>query len=187
MSRAASPESNAALLRLPELRALLIARFLASLGMAAIAWFLPSIGPKVALFLTFVMLIWQGLGGGFTAPPWHSMIGKIIPPHSRGVFFGFQMAAMNLLLSGSAILAGVLLERFDSPYDFSLCFILASLALIVSYIFLAQTRETENPPSQVEPQAGAFWQKSMEILRRDSNFRWFLAVRMLSQLAPSVS
>jgi MFS family permease len=37
VSRAASPESTAALLRLPEFRALLTARFLASLGMAAIA------------------------------------------------------------------------------------------------------------------------------------------------------
>ncbi len=168
---------------LPMLMRMTIHERLPFLGMAAIAWFLPSIGPKVALFLTFVMLIWQGLGGGFTAPPWHSMIGKIIPPHSRGVFFGFQMAAMNLLLSGSAILAGILLERIDSPYDFSLCFILASLALIVSYIFLALTREPVNPPSQEEALPGAFWQKSLEILRRDSNFRWFLAVRMLSQVA----
>jgi hypothetical protein len=28
----------------------------------------------------FLFLTWQGLGGGFTANPWTSMISKIIPP-----------------------------------------------------------------------------------------------------------
>jgi MFS family permease len=32
------------------------------LGMAAVAFFLPSLGPRLALL--FAMLIWQGLGGG---------------------------------------------------------------------------------------------------------------------------
>lgn len=29
-------------------------------GLAALSWFIPSIGPKIALFLTFSLLIWQG-------------------------------------------------------------------------------------------------------------------------------
>jgi hypothetical protein len=37
------------------------------LGLAIIAWFLPGLGRQTALILTFLMLIWQGLGGGFTA------------------------------------------------------------------------------------------------------------------------
>jgi hypothetical protein len=27
-----------------------------------VAWFIPEIGPKIALFLTFMFLVWQGLG-----------------------------------------------------------------------------------------------------------------------------
>ncbi len=153
------------------------------LGMAIIAWFLPSIGPKIALVLTFAMLIWQGLGGGFSATPWQSMIGKIIPARDRGFFFGFQAAAMNLLLSVSAIAAGFLLQSDDSPRGFALCFFLASLALIVSYIFIALTREPESPPSAEETSQNAFWKASWAILRRDRNFRWFLVVRLLSQLS----
>lgn len=58
------------------------------LGLAAVAWFLPALGHEVALLLTFALLVWQGLGGGFTATAWQSMIGKIMPAKHRGTFFG---------------------------------------------------------------------------------------------------
>ena len=153
------------------------------LGMAFIAWFLPAIGPKTALALTYVMLIWQGFGGGFAFTPWQSLIGKIMPSRNRGAFFGFQAAALNLLLFGSAVLAGILLSQYDSPYDFFLCFILASVALVLSYIFLALTREPESPPVDQEIDQDNFWHRMWAILRRDSNFRWFLVVRFFSQLS----
>ena len=68
------------------------------LGLAEFSWFIPNIGPKIALVLTFMFLVWQGLGGGFTATAWQSMIGKIIPADRWGIFFGFQSAASNLLV-----------------------------------------------------------------------------------------
>src|SRR5690242_6615210 len=62
------------------------------LGFALVALLLPRIGLQAGLILTFLLLIWQGLGGGFTANPWTSMISKIFPPESRGTFFGTQAA-----------------------------------------------------------------------------------------------
>jgi hypothetical protein len=44
------------------------------LGLAVVSWFIPKIGPEIALFLIFMLLVWQGLGGGFTATAWQSMI-----------------------------------------------------------------------------------------------------------------
>src|SRR5512138_3536074 len=40
------------------------------LGFALVAFLLPKIGLEVGLGLAFLLLIWQGLGGGFTANPW---------------------------------------------------------------------------------------------------------------------
>src|SRR5258705_682595 len=60
------------------------------LGFAIVALLLPRIGLQAGLLLTFILLTWQGLGGGFTANPWTSMISKIIPPEARGTFFGTQ-------------------------------------------------------------------------------------------------
>jgi hypothetical protein len=60
------------------------------LGLAAVAWFLPALGARNALILTFLLLVWQGFGGGFTANPWTNMISKIMPSGLHGTFFGSQ-------------------------------------------------------------------------------------------------
>jgi MFS family permease len=153
------------------------------LGLAAVAWFLPALGREVALVLTFGLLTWQGLGGGFTATAWQSMIGKIIPGKRRGIFFGTQSAAANFLASGGAVLAGILLERLDSPLDLTTCFLLASVSMAVSWIFLAKTREPDRPPAGANENRSDFWSSVGTILKRDVNFRWFLAARVLSPMA----
>lgn len=157
------------------------------LGLAAVAWLLPTLGYKVALPLTFGLLIWQGLGGGFTATAWQSMIGKIIPVERRGTFFGTQSAAANFGGSLSAIAAGILLARFNSPTNFTLCFLLAGISMLISWIFLAQTLEPERPIIGITANQRPFRSNFNAILRRDVNFRWFLVARMLAQLATMAS
>src|SRR5215216_4144128 len=103
------------------------------LGLALVALLLPKIGLQAGLILTFIFLIWQGLGGGFTANSWTSMISKIIPTESRGTFFGVQGAVANLFISVAAIGAGYLLNWFDSPFDFLYCFLIASVFFTVSW------------------------------------------------------
>ena len=114
------------------------------LGLAVIAWFLPKIGPQIALGLSFGMLVWQGLGGGFTATAWQSMVGKIIPGDRWGLFFGFQSAAASMFASVSAVMAGIILERVAAPLNYSICFLLTTAAMVISWVFLNQTRETES-------------------------------------------
>jgi MFS family permease len=153
------------------------------LGLAIVAWFLPVLRRDTALWLTFGLLTWQGLGGGFTATAWQSMIGKIIPAKHRGIFFGSQAAAANLFASGSAVLAGILLERLDSPLDLTICFLLASVSMAVSWVFLAKTREPDRPPVDTNENRSDFWSSVGAILQRDVNFRWFLVARLLSPMA----
>ena len=153
------------------------------LGLAAVAWFLPGIDRQVALVITFALLVWQGLGGGFTATAWQSMIGKIMPPRRVGTFFGVQAAAANLFASGSAIGAGIILERVAAPSNFALCFLLAGVTMTISWYFIAQTREQTTPPVSAPSASPPFLSRMSAIVRRDANFRWFLIARMLSQLA----
>jgi MFS family permease len=153
------------------------------LGLAIVAWMLPSLSRQTALVLTFVLLIWQGMGGGFTATAWQAMIGKIMPPRRVGTFYGLQSAAANLFASAGAIGAGVLLDRLQAPSGFAVCFLIASLSMAVSWAFLSTTRELATPPPARTSAARPLSHKLIEILRRDVNFRWFLVVRMLSQVA----
>lgn len=152
------------------------------LGLAAIAWFIPHIGPMLALFLTFSLLIWQGFGGGFTATAWQCMIGKIIPGDRWGLFFGFQSAAGNLLSGVGAVIAGQVLQINTPTTGFTLCFLLACIAFTISYIAISLTREQSTPPVTLTNERGMFWQNLRSIMRHDANFRWFVFVRMLAQL-----
>lgn len=153
------------------------------LGLAVVAWFAPALGLQLSLVLVFSLLIIQAFSGGLTGNAWQSMIAHIMPGRLIGTFFGTQSAVANGFAAGAAVLAGLLLERQDSPLDFTLAFLLASLCMGISWFFLALTREeprAETPgPSESIPLRGHVSQ----ILRRDANFRGFLAVRSLSQFA----
>jgi MFS family permease len=153
------------------------------LGLALVALLLPRIGVQVALILTFLCLTWQGLGGGFTANSWTSLISKIIPSDSRGTFFGIQGAVANLFISAAAIGAGYLLHAYRYPSNFIACFLIASLFLTFSWIFLALTREPADHEKVIEESPSPFWRGAVRILKRDKNFNWFLAARLLSQFA----
>lgn len=153
------------------------------LGFAIIALLLPAIGLQAGLIITFMFLAWQGLGGGFTANSWTSMISKIIPPESRGTFFGFQAGIANLFISGSAVIAGYLLDYLNSPIDFAVCFFIASIFFTLSWFALALTREPEDTEKIIPEQKTHFWDDSKSIFRKDTNFNWFLGTRMISQFA----
>ena len=153
------------------------------LGLILAAWMLPTFGAKIALPFAFAMLIWQGLGAGFTANPWQSMIAKIVPPESHGTFFGTQAAVANILISFASVGAGYLLKYLDSPLDFMLCFTITFITLSISFIFLAMSREAEDTEKVLPPENHQFWHSARAILQKDRNFVWFLVFRVVYQFA----
>ena len=153
------------------------------LGLALVALFLGTLGNRVALLLTFVMLTWQGLGAGFTANGWQSLVAKIIPSDWRGTFFGAQAALANVLMSLSAIAAGYILDRVHATLNFSLCFVLTIVGVGISYIFIGLTREPVDHEKNIPEHQISPWKGGLEILRRDKNFRAYLVIRLLSQFA----
>jgi MFS family permease len=152
------------------------------LGLALIALFYRQIGSTAAIILTFLMLLWQGFGAGFTANPWQNLIAKIIPSNYLATFFGFQSSAANLLASGGAIAAGLLLERVPFPLNFFYCFLINSAVLIFSYAAIGFTREAPHAVAPVVGKQPPIWHNMIEIMRRDKNFNWFLLARMIIQL-----
>jgi len=152
------------------------------LGLSLLALILPGAHKPTILILTFVMLIWQGFGAGMAANPWTNLVSKVIPQEMHGTFFGAQSAAFNGLAGVSALLAGLILTRLDTPANFSVCFALTFLFMALSFVFLALTREADSPVHERHPSA-ALIGRSLQILRSDPNFRAFLGVRVLSQFA----
>jgi MFS family permease len=151
------------------------------LGLAALAWFMPAIGATWTLILTFLLLIWQGLGSGITANAWQNMIGKVFPAETRATFFGSQSAAANLTSSIGSVLAGIILEMNPSNAGYAGCFLICILLMAVSWIFLSTTREplySLADPSIEQPE---LWSNVKQILHSDRPFFGFLLSRMLFQ------
>ena len=152
------------------------------LGLAVVALYVPFTTKQTALIMTFLMLIWQGLGSGLAANPWMNMVTKVMPQELHGTFFGTQSAAYNGLAGLSAIIAGLILEKMAAPYNYSLCFALTFASMCVSYVFVSTTREPDSSPYPSD-HPHAYLNKSVEILKRDTNFQIFVGIRMLSQFA----
>lgn len=150
-------------------------------ALAGVALLVPVIHPNLTIALTVLFVLIIALGGGMAATAWQSMIGKLMPQNLRGTFFGVQSALVNLLGAGGAVLAGVLLERMDSPWNYALCFGLAGIAMMISVWFLSMAHEPAHIVEDVPRLAGSRLglREMRAILRRDPNFRWFLVSRSL--------
>jgi MFS family permease len=151
------------------------------LGLALIALFYRQLGPIPATILTFSMLVWQGLGAGFTANAWQNMISKVIPSDYLATFFGMQSSAANLLSSGTAILAGLIIDRQPFPRNYAFCFLVTFGVMIFSYFALGATRESEHEVTVAMEAQPPLWDCILDILKRDHNFAWFLIARALVQ------
>ncbi|MFN8530976.1 MAG: MFS transporter [Anaerolineae bacterium] len=151
--------------------------------MAVLALLAPTIGRGWALLFMFLLVVWQAMGGGLTATAWQSMITKIMPMSLRGTFYGLQSSAANLLGSGGAVLAGVILKGVEAPTNFAICFAVCGFAMSISWGFLAWTREPEGEATRAhaEKRSSAQVLSNMKrIIVEDANFRWFIVARMLA-------
>jgi MFS family permease len=167
----------------PFLMACTVQERLPFLGLAIVAWFMHDLNPSIVVVLIYGLLIWQGLGGGFGLVAWQSMLAKVLSPRRLGTFYGAQTAASAVLASLSALAAGFILDHTSDRVGFALIFLLAFCALIISFVSLSLTREPEEPPFEDLPPRGVVQVSLKGILQRDLNFRWFLVVTVLAQLA----
>ena len=153
------------------------------LGLALTAWMLPTLGPKITLPIVFILLIWTGLGSGFTANPWQNMIAKIIPAENRATFLGAQAAFANIMIASTAILAGYMLGWFESPFNFVILFLISSLAYGISMAALGLTREPVDEEKELPAITHSPFAGMGEILKKDRNFVWYLIFRIVYQFA----
>jgi MFS family permease len=134
--------------------------------------------PWLALTLLLFFYTWHSFGAGVVAVAWNAMIAKVIPVEKRGVFMGLT----TFVGTGTGVLgaafAAYVLQAFEFPYGFLICFSLAGLVILISWIFLALTRE--EPDLAVKPKTSqkVYWSKLPDVLRKDKNFRWYLFAQL---------
>jgi len=166
----------------PVLLAFSIFERLPFLVLAFLAFYSHRYSANTILWVTFSLLVFQGLLGGLAANPWQNMLAKVIPGSIRGTFFGVVNGSSNLMASLGALLSGFLLEKFLFPNNFAICFFLSFILYLISYTCLGLTREPERSVDENQPQVFVN-QKTMigQILRQDHRFTGFLITRFLYQ------
>lgn len=157
------------------------------LGLAIIALFADALPPAIVVSLIFLMLTWQGLGSGITGNAWQNMVCKIIPGDIRSTFFSLQGAGVNLLMSVGALLAGLILENQPGTTGYAISFSVAFLAMMISYVLLAKTREQPELTQNESIEEIPLLKSAMKIMSEDKNFRSFFIIRFLTPFATMAS
>ena len=148
------------------------------LGLALIAFFLADRAPALSVWLLLAMLLLMTGFGGALMPAWTDLVARALPTRIRGRFFGLSSLAGTVGgLLGSALTAWVL-QTMSASTAYGVCFLAATLFVGVSWIALAIVRE---PPAAVAPAQAGFWAHLggvPTLLRRDTNFTWYLVARV---------
>lgn len=146
------------------------------LFMALVCFFVAARNAKLALYLSISMLGVATFSMGFLGPPWMSMIEKVIDKKRRGTFFAVGNGLGALMGVGGSILARHFLDRYPFPKNFGYSFSTAFAFFMVSFVFLALTREA---PDEPDPTSGdpSYVRKSLSVFR-DKNFRNYILERI---------
>jgi len=149
------------------------------LGMALVSFYLALRSPLLALYLVFLFLATSTFAMGFIGPVWVEMIGKVIHRGRWGLYFACGNGIGALMSVWGSRIAENLLRRYPFAQNFGYCFLLASGAMVISYFFLALTREEREKKASPRENAG---NSLLHLLGEDSNFSHFLVVRVFMAL-----
>lgn len=139
--------------------------------------------PSLALLLFLLLYAWFNLGGGVVATAWQELIARCFPVTRRGRFFGVNSFIGTLLGIGAASIAGRLLETVAFPLNFAYIFGAAGISIMISWIFLAQTREPVEAATGATRTTREYLSELPGVVRFDPNFRNYLVARFTLAMA----
>jgi MFS family permease len=138
---------------------------------------------EIALLLFMIGYAWHGFGAGTVATAWQDLIARCFSVERRGRLFGISMFVGAFAGAAAAVLSARLLDEYPFPTSFVIIFFLAAIFIMVSWVFLALTREPAQTPKAPRQSTRQFWHELPTILRQDDNYRRFLVARLLLALS----
>ncbi len=97
--------------------------------------FLFDLGHEAVTALIGVVVLYQ-MTVGLIAPVWNSLVGDLLPPLSRGEFFGFRNKWMAIVTFSAVVLAGQTVHWFSefglARWGFSIIFLFSALSRFLS-------------------------------------------------------
>jgi MFS family permease len=146
-------------------------------ALALVAFLLAERSPALALTLTLLMLLMTTVIGGVLMPAWLDVIGHAVPAGLQGRLFGLSALGAGLLGFGASALTAYALATLPPSAGYGLCFVGATVCMVLSYIALLYVREPPGGPVAAPVALRAHLARVPGLLRRDRNLSWFLAAR----------
>lgn len=145
--------------------------------------FFAESSPVLALLLFFFFIGMGAFGAGVATPAWFTMIGKVLPVHRRGIFFGVSEGLGMFIGIGGAFLVGITLDQVAYPLNFATLFLIASIFMAISWVGLALNREPESPIVKKQIPLQHYFKQLPAILRNNHNYRRYMISYSVSRLS----
>ncbi len=139
--------------------------------------------PALALILFFAFIGAAAFGGGVVTPAWFTMVGKVVPVHRRGIFFGLADGGGMLMGVMGAFLVGIILDQLAYPTNFALLFLIAAVLMAISWVWLALTREPESRAVKQPIPLRHYFSQLPAIFRHRHNYRRFVIAYSVNRLS----
>ncbi|GAB4457153.1 MAG: MFS transporter [Anaerolineae bacterium] len=141
-----------------------------------------TISEPTALLIAFYILISvEGLAGGVGGLPFMDMVGKVIDPARRGLFFSWRIGLGGLLAIGGGAVVRALLDPaspYPFPHNFGLLFGLATAIAVVALMIWLIVDEPPVAPRAARSGPVGQIKKALRIWREDANYRAYLQARV---------
>lgn len=147
-----------------------------------ILWFAQD-SPVIALVLFFFFIGMGAFGAGVATPAWFAMIGKVLPVHRRGIFFGVSEGLGTMMGIFGAFVVGVTLEQVAYPLNFATLFLIAAIFMAISWVGLALNREPESPIVKKRIPLRQYRKQLPAILRDNHNYRRYIISYSINRLS----
>jgi MFS family permease len=155
--------------------------------MAIFIFFFAKNTPGVALAAILILIGISSTTAGVLTPAWYDLIAKVIPIERRGVWSGTGFGLGAFMAIAGAALAGVILERWSFPTNFAICFLIAYIFNMVSWLGLSLNREPESEVTKPAVPFSAYLRQLPAIIRRDRNYQIYLISRSIANLGSMAS
>lgn len=152
-----------------------------------VVWGLAVYAPGLALVVASVLLALSGMSIGILTPAWYDMIAKVIPVNKRGLWSGVSEGIGAILGLGGAILVGQILDKWDYPGNFGLCYTLAFVALALSWVGLALNREPLGTTAKSQVDWKHYRGGLFTVLQGNSNYTHYLIARSVVHIGGMAS
>lgn len=155
--------------------------------MVLVLWLVDD--PSVLLVLFFVFLIIYSLGEGAAGLSFMDVVGKVVPLHRRGAFFGARRLLGGILAMAASVVVGWSLSEKSGlpfPHNFALLFGLSFVGISLALFAFARIDEPVEPVSHERIGVSAQLQRAVRLPRQNPTYGRFLSARLLMVIADMV-